>query len=276
MKRTKRGLQVQRAGEKSWSGEKLLKMAGVGLGTICVISVFLFAAYQGLSRAVFFQIEEVNVSGFQRMTAKQILACTGLDVQTNLWLIRTGRIQKQLEDQGWIETVEVRRNWPNKLSIVIRERVAVALVSKKSGLHYVDKNGEIFAAMMPEDDHDFPVITGLEKWEGKKEKKERLDEALQFISLAENGSVTLPKQNISELNVTPEGGLVLFMADNAFPIWLGSGDMKKKYGRLTRVLSWIYRKKQFEQASFIDMNYMADNNAEEKNREQVLVRFADS
>ncbi len=210
------------------------------------------------------------------MTAKQILACTGLDVQTNLWLIRTGRIQKQLEDQGWIETVEVRRNWPNKLSIVIKERVAVALVSKKSGLHYVDKNGEIFAAMMPEDDHDFPVITGLEKWEGKKEKKERLDEALQFISLAENGSVTLPKQNISELNVTPEGGLVLFMADNAFPIWLGSGDMKKKYGRLTRVLSWIYRKKQFEQASFIDMNYMADNNAEEKNREQVLVRFADS
>ncbi|OKY74715.1 MAG: hypothetical protein BM485_12830 [Desulfobulbaceae bacterium DB1] len=276
MKRTKRGLQVQRAGEKSWSGEHLLKTAGVGLGVVCVVVVFLFAAYQGLSRTVFFQIEEVKVSGCERMTATQILACTGLDVQTNLWAIRTGRIRKQLEEQDWIGKAEVARNWPNKVSVVIKERVAVALVSKKAGLFYVDGNGEVFAEATPEDDHDFPVITGLEKWEGENNGQERLREALQFIFLAGNGSVTLPKQNISEIHVTPEGGLVLFMADNAFPIWLGSGEMKKKYSQLTRVLSWIYRKNQFEQATFIDLNYMAGIDSEEKKQNRVLVRFAES
>lgn len=276
MKRTRRGIQVHRSEKKKWSGQQMLKLAGAGFGGLCVLAVFLFLAYQGLSRAVFFQVEEVNVAGCERVTVKQVLAWSGLDVQTNLWMVRSARIREKLEAQDWIEKVDVRRNWPNKIAIFITERVPAALVTRKTGLYYVDEKGVVFAEALAGDDHDYPVITGLGEGEMNEGENGQLLEALEFIACAGNGAVTLPKQNISEIHLAGEKGLVLYMADNSFPIRLGNGDMKTKYGRLTRVLAWLYRKKQVEQASYIDMNYLAGVDSPESNRERVLVRFAES
>lgn len=260
-------------GSPHWSMERLLAQAGIVIGALCVSAVVLFFVYQGLCRSVFFQVERVQVTGCERTTAQQILAWTGLDVKTNLWAIRTGRIKRQLEEQDWIEHVEISRNWPNRLTIIIRERVAVALVSSKNGLSYVDKGGVAFAETMAGDDCDYPIITGLE---GETATPERLQEAMQFLALAANGSVDLPKQNISEIHVMADGGLVLFMADNPFPIRLGSGEMKKKFSQLTRVLSWLYRKKQVADAAYIDVNYLAGIETDGKKRDRVLVRFVES
>lgn len=276
MQRTRKGVRIRRAEQKKISSVKVLKRAGFSLGITCVLAVFLFFGYQSLSRSVFFQVEEVNVTGCQRTSVKQILAWSALDVQTNLWLVRSGRIKARLEARDWIEKVEVTRNWPNKLSIAVRERRPVALVSKKKGLSYVDERGVVFAETSAGDLYDFPVITGLESGQETAAGKTLLGDALFFLAQAGKGAVTLPRQNISEIHLDPARGLILYMADHPFPIVLGQGDMKKKYGRLTRVLSWLYNKKQFEQAESIDMNYLAGVDGEEKRGKRVLVRFAES
>ncbi|MBI5558170.1 MAG: FtsQ-type POTRA domain-containing protein [Deltaproteobacteria bacterium] len=277
MKKGKKSIRAYPARKKNWLSEKSLKVAGLTFAAAILLFVVSLVVYEGLSRSVFFQIEEVVVNGCKRTTPNQILSWSGLDVKTNLWAVRGGRICKKLESQSWIATAAISRNWPNKLTITVSERKPFALVSKKNGLHYVDKSGVVFAEVLPADDRDFPVITGVELTaESGGKEEERLTEALHFITLAEKGTVSLPKQNISEIHVTAEGGLVLFMADHAFPISLGKGEMKTKYQRLSTVLSWLYRREKFNLAASIDMNYMPDDIAEgAARRERVLVRMSE-
>lgn len=276
MKRKKKGLKVYRASNHSWFGDQLLKVISIVFGVIIAGGIAGIIAYQGLSRAVFFQVEAVDVKGCVRTTPNEILSWTGLDVKTNLWAVRIGRIRKKLESQSWIATAEVKRNWPNKLAIVVRERKPVAMVSMKAGLYYVDKGGVVFAEVLPVDDRDFPVITGLEiaNVPGGKEE-ERLQETLEFIGYAEKGTVALPKQNISEIHLAPQGDLVLFMADHAFPVHLGNGDMKTKYYRLSTVLSWLYRKQKYDLAASIDMDYLAGAGMDGGRGGRVLVSMSD-
>jgi len=276
MKRKKQGLKVYRVRDHSWFGDQLLKMISIAFAVIIAGGIIGILAYQGLSRSVFFQVEEVDIKGCVRTTSNEIFSWSGLDVKTNLWAVRIGRIRKKLESQNWIATAEVKRNWPNKLAIVVSERKPIALLSLKSGLYYIDRGGVVFAEVLPVDDRDFPVITGMGIENVQQVNEEEwLKEALDFIVYAEKGTVVLPKQNISEIHLAPEGDLVLFMADHAFPVYLGKGDMKTKYHRLSTVLSWLYRKQKYDLAASIDMNYMAGAEMDAASGGKVLVRMSD-
>lgn len=185
--------------------------------------------YQGVSRSVFFQVDKVDITGCQRLNTREVLSWSGLDIKTNLWTLRTSRLKKHLEKNNWIEAATVKRKWPNALHIRIRERVPIAIVNQGSGLVYVDKKGVIISPVLHTDSLDFPIITGGEKNKKNQEKQgaEWLQDALGFISYAGDGNPVLPKQNISEIHMGPDGQLTLYLADNPFPIYLGQGGMKK-------------------------------------------------
>lgn len=234
--------------------------------------------YQGLSRSVFFQVDKVDIIGCNKLDTRQVLSWSGLDIKTNLWSLRTSKLKKHLEKHSWIESAIVKRKWPNALRIKIRERVPVALINKKSGLYYIDKKGVVISSVLPTDGLDYPIITGKEEATGPDAlpNAKWLQDTLSFIRYAGSGNPILPKQNISEIHVGPEGQLTLYLADNPFPIYLGQGEMKKKYGRLSKVLSWLYRKKEFTSTESINLNYLADlkdNDNGPSNR--VLVSFTE-
>ena len=245
--------------EKKFTG-KLLLVASVLCGIIIVCSGITLLIYQGLSRSVFFQIDKVDITGCQRLNTAQVLSWSGLGINTNLWSLRTSKLRRHLEKHSWIETAMVKRKWPNELLIKIRERVPVAIINQESGLHYIDKKGVVISPVLPSDGLDFPIITGREQ-NGRTSSMENaswLQDALDFIKYAGSGNPVLPKQNISEIHVGPEGQLTLYLADNPFPIYLGKGEMKKKYSRLNKVLTWLYKKKEFISTESIDLNYLAD------------------
>ena len=233
--------------------------------------------YQGVSRSVFFQVDKVDITGCQRFNTREVLSWSGLDIKTNLWALRTTKLKKHLEKNNWIESATVKRKWPNALHIRIRERVPLAIVNQGSRLAYVDKNGVIFSPVVHTDSLDFPIITGREKNKKNQQQQgtEWLQDALGFISYAGGGNPVLPRQNISEIHVGPDGQLTLYLADNPFPIYLGQGGMKKKYSRLSKVLSWLYRKKELASTTSIDLNYLSGlENGEKESANRVLVSFS--
>ena len=260
--------------EKKFGGKFLFLVSVVFIvalvgGGICML------IYQGLSRSVFFQVDKVDITGCQRLDTRQVLSWSGLDIKTNLWSLRTTRLRKHLEKQNWIQSATVKRKWPNELHIRIRERVPLAILNQDAGLAYVDKKGFFISPVLPADSLDFPVITGREKSKTGKNGEEWLKDALSFISYAGGGNPVLPTQNISEIHVGQEGQLTMYLADNPFPIYLGKGEMKRKYSRLSKVLSWLYRKKEYVSTASIDLNYLSGvENAKEDSGNRVLVSFS--
>lgn len=229
----------------------LLVLAGLGISGLL--------AWKQLGQWVFFQVTSIRIDGAERVGKEQVVALSGVDIHSNLLALNPGRVRNRIEEHEWIEWAEVKRQWPNRLLIVIRERRVVALLSLADGLYYLDRNGVAFARALPPEDLDFPVITGLADGEWPAAlKEERINEALAFIRSAGRGSSILPAQGISEINLRQAEGNVLFLINRPFPIYLGQGEMAIKYQRLTRVLYWLYKGKNFTDTAYIRMDYLPD------------------
>ena len=236
---------------------KLAILAMGGAVVLIVLGIVAIFVYRGLARSDFFQITTIKIEGCKKTTKNLILELSRVDIHSNLLALNTDRVRADIETCDWVEGAEVRKEWPNRLLITIRERKPVAMAGLPDGLYYIDKKGVAFARVLPPEDMDFPVITGLtaDTWP-ESFKESSLEEALLFIRLAGRGNPVLPKQNISEVHITGNGELILFLADNSFPIYLGKGMVDEKYRRLIKVLYWQYKKKEFASIAYINVEYM--------------------
>ena len=252
----------QRYGQKKPTPnlKKRLVITGFGFALIAaIVGLGSFVMMQTLEQSDFFQITAIRIQGCLRTTKHQIMELSGVDVQTNLLALNLDKVKTQIESHAWVESAEVARNWPNRLNISIKERVPVAMVSLEEGLFYLDKRGVAFARVLPPEDMDYPVITGLSVHDLPKTLYgSPLNEALKFIHFAGRGSSVLPGQNISEVHLLPEGDMILYLVNRPFPIYLGKSEMATKYYRLAKVLYRLYKEKEFTDIAYIRMDYMPD------------------
>lgn len=218
----------------------------------------VFLTYSWLSRSVFFQITDIKVAGCDRVNQDTVLTLAGVDVRSNILALDLDRVSKQITANPWIEKARVKRDWPSRLEIIVKERQPIAFLNTSGGLRYVDKHGVVFTAVGQDDDLDFPTITGLENVDLSDKKTPLfagLAAILKFIDYAGHGSPFLLSQNISEMHLSKDGSFILFLADNPFPIYLGLDISRAKYFRLAKVLRWLYKKRKFENVAYIRLDY---------------------
>ena len=226
------------------------------------IGLFGHLAYKGLCQSVFFRLTAITIEGCQQLSKEQILELSTVDIQTNLLAVSIDEITKNIETHNWVKEATVARNWPNELTIRITERKAVAMINLKEGLSYLDGKFEVIGPVAPTGDIDFPVITGFEEVsEPRHENASRaavLHDALTLVKEAGRGNSFLPCQNISEIHVTEDGDLILYLLDEVFPIYLGRDAMKRKYWRLVKILKGLYKSGEISRIDHIRMDYMQD------------------
>ncbi|WP_218914988.1 cell division protein FtsQ/DivIB [Desulfurivibrio alkaliphilus] len=237
------------------------KLAVLGLGLAAMLLVAWLGGLlilQQLGQSAFFQLTAIKIDGGVRTTKKEVLALSGLDVHSNLLALSVGGLRQRLEAHDWIESAEVRRQWPSRLQITIRERRPLAILSLPDGLYYTDHQGLPFAPAVPPEELDFPVITGLGQvalW--PEEQRQALRRALRLIRLAARGGVILPAQGISEINLGQDGAMTLFLVSRPFPVYLGrEPEVALSYNRLVRVLDWLYKEREFARTAAIRMDYL--------------------
>ncbi len=138
----------------------------------------------------------------------------------------------------------------------------MALLNTSNGLYYIDKYGKKITHVNMPGDLDFPVITGINEntmtARSNEVKSTVLDNALTFLRYAGRGNPILPKQNISEIHITEKGGMVLYLLDHTFPIYLGQEKISGQYNRLIKVLKGLYKKDELSNIAYIDMDYQED------------------
>lgn len=254
-------LQQRMKAERAESRQIFAVVAGVllALGVFFLVG---WGIYASLCQSVFFQVESIAVEGSRRLRPDEVASLAGLDNKSNLVAVSKEKIEASLQATGWIRRVEVRKKWPNSITLVIEERQPAAMVYLDGALSYMDGSGKVFAPVGAGDDLDYPVlrVPGAETLADSLVMKG----PLEMLRYASHGNPDLPKQNISQLVLDDRGGLTLYLADNPFPVILGRDKMWIKYKRLTRVLAWLYRKKKFSTVAAIDMEYLEG---------RVLVKF---
>ncbi len=105
-------------------GSKLKKI----LVTLVVLVVALGITYGVLANTDVFEIEAVEVEGTSRISDEVLTKMVALPQGTNLLNVDTASIVSRLQQNPWIESVNVKRSFPHTLVLEIQETTPAALV----------------------------------------------------------------------------------------------------------------------------------------------------
>ncbi len=254
---------ISRSEKRKKIGIKLLKT----LGVIVLIAVTIVGLRKPViyyaSSLELFKIKEIGVYGCTVSKISEIKKIANFDYNSSLIALNPKKAESQLVSHPWIKVARVKRIWPDGLSIEIKEHNPAALLVKgetdNGRMYYINRQGDIIAPVNPGEELDFPVITGLASIL-EKQKEQALQDAAEFIQLIAQNNPNLPAQSVSEIHFDSIEGMVIRLVDFPFPIYFGSGEVKKKYKQLRNVLAVLYKKqkKNFDisQVEYIRMDYM--------------------
>jgi len=213
--------------------------------------------YHRLAASDVFRLTELSVHGNRIVDKKEIIEQSGLHQGVGLLGFDLDAARRRIEDLAWIDTASLKVLWPAKVEITVREHRPLALVQEHGALSYLDGRGRVFARLEPGQELDFPVITGLPANGQQDEATQSLrDKAIAFLRLAARGNAILPVQAVSEVHCDPDKGLIVYLVDHPFPIYMGREHIRTKYYRLVRILDRVYRKKKIAGIREIYMDYM--------------------
>lgn len=246
--------------------KRMLQTAAIGLA---ITSFFAgggpIVVGSMLSDISLFKVRSLEVEGVRSIAEKQIRDLSNITVyNSSLLELDLQAIEERIEQQPWVREVTVRRNWPSSVVIEVEEHRAVAMMNMTSqadpALYYVDRYGVAFMPVSSGEDHDFPVITGLDSIVDESVRQEIFREIMAFLKGARKNNPNLPVQSVSEVHINRMGEMVVYLVEYPFPIFFGKGETVTKFYRLLRVLESLYRDKQSDLllsgVEYIRMDYL--------------------
>jgi len=97
-------------------------------------------------------VRSVTVSGTHLVSRSEVLAASGVQLGTPLIRVNTARAAGRIVQIRQVRSVQVTRSWPDRLTIVVRERTpALTLTAPGGGYDLVDADGVVvrWAATRP-------------------------------------------------------------------------------------------------------------------------------
>ena len=248
---------------------------------ILLLTILLLTAagsgYLSLRNSDTFRLQTITVLGNRVTLENELLALGKVETGQSLLSLHAKEVAARITAHAWIDRVRIERAWPDTLMIRVYEHRPLAMVifsggeekenSKESGkgLYYVDQNGKVFTSVALLQDKDFPVITGLplsanrigiDIAQMQLANTDLPARAFRFLHLAGRGNLTLPLQSISELHLDAEKGLIVYLVDYPFPIYMGFDNTRERFYQLVRLLDRLYRKKKIQDIDEIRMDYL--------------------
>lgn len=252
--------------QRSWRIKKLSQKALLCLMLPTVIFCLAWLVFTLLLHSDIFRMTAVSVQGNQVTTQQQILNIAGLHRGVNLLTLDSSKIEAKVLEEQWVDQVWVKKLWPSTVEVIIKEYKPFALINLEQNgtrrLYYMNNNGVVFAPSSVERDLDYPVVSGpglSSDLQGKRFREHSLGAmALDFLQLTAGGNQILPTQAVSEINVDPGRGLIVYLVDHPFPIYMGKDTIRIRFNRLVKVLAKLYREDTIKGVTEIRMDY-ADN-----------------
>lgn len=231
---------------------------------LCKATIFILAvaALAFIGRVVYgymmdvplLTLREVVIEGCRNISEKDILFATQLYRRPNILSIELASVRKAVEKNPWVERAEIRRVFPDRISIKITERRPVAFILLDR-LYHIDAQGVIFATVPEGHEIDHPILTGLHRDDFETypdQSRGLISKALGLLKLMEGGE-TLSHKDISEIHMDKAHGIDVYTNEGAVEIKLGLDRYEAKWKRLERV--WGHLRQRSLTPAYINCDY---------------------
>lgn len=167
---------------------------------------------------------------------------------TSLFEVDLEKIQKTIESENWVKSVEIYREWPNKLKIVIDAYDVVLLYwMNEKKIFPILENNRLLEPLTVGQAPDRTVTLEKKIFAESKVRKKAID---LLNSLPSSGSFSTAK--ISEVGFDSKEGFWTELMNKELRVKLGNENFESKSLRVSQVIDYI-ENKQIE-ARVIDAN----------------------
>ena len=175
-----------------------------------------FSAKIGLS------VKRIEISGMQNSDETIVKNITKFIYGKPILFTDIEDVKKRIEGLDWIKFAEVRRNYPDKIYIKVRERIPFAIWQNDSEISLINIDGNVITNQNLNKFKDFPLVIGPDA-------PDHAEELIKVIS----SDVELSKRVTAATRVGMRRWNILI--DGRIDILLPEGDFKLAWEKLVRL-----------------------------------------
>lgn len=137
-----------------------------------------------------FNIKDVTVTGNNKLSGEEIISLSEIRTEENIFKTSKNDIKNKIKTNPYVENVKIRRKLPDKVEIIVVERVATYMLPFANSYVYINNQG--YMLEITSQKANLPIITGVSTPEENLHEGERLlsedlvklGEVLQIIESA--------------------------------------------------------------------------------------------
>lgn len=214
-------------------------LCGLGGGALWLWWPTLVASADGwLKGQDSFLVKEIIIVGNRRSSRKEIVEALELTPRQLIFSFNLKETQDRVRSLPFVRDIRIRRRWPDRLEIVVKERQPKALLYLGK-LYLVDRQGLIIAPAPEDEKLDFPLINGASssKWQNQPEVRSRLlEKAIKLLLVWEKMGQKWPEK-VAQIVPDEVYGLTVFTTDKDWELQLGLDSFDEHLRRWRQVLA---------------------------------------
>jgi cell division protein FtsQ len=194
-------------------------------GTVYILSIVFKSA---------FVVHAIVFTGNTHLSDDELRSDSGLRGGENMMTLSCRRLAEKMVESRWIKSVSIRKEFPDKVIMRIKEAEPFALLDMKGRMFLVDDNGRMLEELGSGAVPFLPVITGDPFGE-----KEVFSEAIRLAKAIKETGLLAKKDHVEIIAHKPEE---LAANLDGILVKVGVGEYHEKLGRLMDLEEEIKRR----------------------------------
>ena len=214
----------------------ILKIVKVLTLIIVIIGVSIFVALSPL-----FNIKEINVTGNSKLSKEEIISLSELKTDENTFKVSKKNIKIKVKANAYIENVKIRRKLPDKVEIIVVERVATYMIPFANSYIYINNQG--YMLEITSQKAEMPAIVGIstpeeELHEGQRLISEDLVKLGEVLQIMESANANELVDLITKIDISNRQDYILTLEKEKKAIHLGDvSNLSTKMAYVKKILN---------------------------------------
>jgi cell division protein FtsQ len=218
-----------------------------------VISLAFIYGYKFLSLSDYLKLENIVITGIDKNLKQELIDSSVIKDGESYLSIDTYRLKKDIEEHPWINSVTLKKKFPDTLYInAERERVSAIVISGEHS-YFMNNKGVIFKDVEKNDCIDFPAITGLDS--DRIEDGKFLKIAASIVNIIRTEDRPLSPEQLSEVHIDDYGDVTIYFNKLPLKIFLGKELFNRKIHLLKHIIENLDNNNQLYRITYIDLGY---------------------
>jgi len=133
-----------------------LKTLFIAAVTVTGVSAAIYFFPQAVPSV--FSMQRIELAGNEHLTDDELMQIAGLKGKKSSLLLSSRKVYEKLKESPWIQSAAVRKEYPSRLLIRIRETEPFALLNMKGKMFIVDNKGRMLEQLKENSVPFLPVI----------------------------------------------------------------------------------------------------------------------